>query len=222
MDYPFLSLYSFPEASQLSGIPPRTVRSWVSQVDQEPRVSFLRLIELVVVAKLRKLERASYQEVFHAHQQIKQDEPLARYPFADWEFGRNMGKDVIGIIRARRKGGPLVVPKPSQRMLEAIVEQFEYQGDFVCRWWPLGRKVRIIVDPRIHTGMPTIAGRGVAVEIISKRFRGACETIDDIAQDFDLTWEQVEDAIRFSDRLGQLCWNRTVPEKGRANAPAQR
>lgn len=52
----------------------------------------------------------------------------------------------------------------------------------------------IVVDPRIVAGRPTIAGSGVSVEIIRKRFEYG-QSIDFIARDFELRRSDVEQAL---------------------------
>ena len=52
----------------------------------------------------------------------------------------------------------------------------------------------IVMDPRIAFGRPVITGRGISTAAIVGR-SDAGESITDMAQDYDLTIEQVEAAI---------------------------
>jgi len=64
------------------------------------------------------------------------------------------------------------------------------------RWWPVGRDTPIVIDPRVSFGRPYVASKGVSTDAIRSRFV-ARESIDDIVDDFDLTEEEVEAALRF-------------------------
>ena len=79
-------------------------------------------------------------------------------------------------------------------------DQIEYQGELAARWFPIGKQVPIVVDPRVSTGLPVIEGRGVTVQAIRKRFKSGLR-IDFIAKDFDLKPELVETALQYCERV---------------------
>ena len=82
-----------------------------------------------------------------------------------------------------------------------MVDQLDYEHELASKWWPVGRDVPIVVDPQFSSGVPTIAGRGVTVGTIHKRFTEGNLGIDFIMGDYQLEREQVEHAIRFGERL---------------------
>ncbi len=72
----------------------------------------------------------------------------------------------------------------------------DFEEDVAVRWWPGGRDTPIIIDPRISFGRPYVARKGISTDAIRSRFL-ARELIDDIVDDFDLTEQEVEAALRF-------------------------
>ena len=80
------------------------------------------------------------------------------------------------------------------------IDQIEYQEELAARWFPIGKTVPIVVDPRVSTGLPIIDGRGVTVQTIRKRFNSGL-AIDFIAEDFSLNRNLVETALRYWERV---------------------
>jgi uncharacterized protein (DUF433 family) len=61
----------------------------------------------------------------------------------------------------------------------------------------------IVFDPRIRFGRPTIAGSGIPTDILFERYL-AGDSLTFLAEDYDLTPEEIEEAIRFeASGLGQ-------------------
>jgi uncharacterized protein (DUF433 family) len=83
---------------------------------------------------------------------------------------------------------------------ELLHQGFDYQDDLASRWFPLGRGVPIVVDPRYAAGVPTIPNRGVTVATINDRFKLG-QSIQFIAKDLVLRRDQVEAAIRYADKI---------------------
>ena len=58
---------------------------------------------------------------------------------------------------------------------------------------------KIIVDPKIMVGKPTIAGTRITVELILNLIEHG-QTIQGIMDDYDLTEDQVKTAIRYAKK----------------------
>ena len=67
------------------------------------------------------------------------------------------------------------------------------------RWFPAGRDVPIVLDPRVGAGRLTVLGSGVTVDTIYGRFQ-AGESIELLADDYDLDEAAIQEAIRYADR----------------------
>lgn len=85
-------------------------------------------------------------------------------------------------------------------LLRETIDQIEYDHELAARWFPIGKSVPIIVDPRLSTGLPVIQGRGVTVHAIRKRFHAGLN-IEFIAKDFEMDRDLVETALRYSEKV---------------------
>jgi len=169
-------------------------------------VSFLQLIEIVVVAEFR---RGSSQRGSIKLDRLRRAHAVARkqwqtlYPFASLklsEFGGHLLhefdlQDPDGTAIALDLGGQWVLPGTVTHALETI--DFSDRDGLALRWFPSGRDVRIVVDPAVGAGRPTVFRSGVSVDVIKRRFR-AGESTEFIARDFDLTQADVEEALRYA------------------------
>ncbi len=209
-------MYSFREVSRLSGVSIGTVRNWLlgytttqgevkplfkGHLAEEKASSFLQLIEIVVAAKFRKAEHESFKIVRFAYDNARKLYNLD-YPFASMEL-KAIGGHIVYIMRV--PGASLqALDRPEQFTIPDLVQetigQLEYEYELASRWYPAGKDIPIIVDPRISAGLPIIKGRGITVEAIQKRFQ-AKQKMEFIERDFELEHDVVEEAIRFREAV---------------------
>lgn len=215
-------MYTFGEAAHLAGLSAMTVRNWImgssnfrgssrppllsTKKHEGALVSFLQLIEIMVAARLRKAEGASFHKVRTAHLNAQEHLNL-EYPFAHIDLV-SIGGHIVNLIRSKEADGSFqALDSTDQWSFPGIVEigkvasEIEYAEELAARWWPDGKDSIIVIDPRISSGAPTIAGRGVTAAAICSRFLKARESVDFIMQDFQLEREQVEAALRYGERL---------------------
>ncbi len=209
-------MYSFTEVAHLSQVSVSTVRNWLlgyttEQGEVQPlfkghpeegkTCSFLQLIEIVVAAKFRKAEHVPFKTVRHAYDNARKFYGLD-YPFAGMEL-KAIGGHIVHIMRI--PGASLqAIDQPEQFTLPDLVQetigQLEYEYKLAARWYPAGKDIPIVVDPRISAGVPIVKGRGVTVEAIHKRFK-AKQKMEFIARDFALKFGVVEEIIRFRETV---------------------
>ena len=102
----------------------------------------------------------------------------------------------------------LNVTRGGQRAFREVVMRYlrelEWGPDsYATRWWPGARVAGegpIVVDPRRAFGAPVLAGTGIRIEDVFLRF-SAGESLRDLAEDYGLTLEQIEAAIRAEARI---------------------
>lgn len=211
--------YTIRQAAVLAGVSPGTVRNWLygtsppngyemeavfggkeRRKDEIARVSFLELTELVIAARYRKL-RIKLERIRSAHNYAKNEWELS-HPFAHLNL-TSIGGHILARFEAESPGEGhfVVLSSHEQYVLPDIIEgelnRFDYsdEDNFAERWYPHGRDVPIVVDPHYAGGKPTIAKRGVTVEIVHKRWK-AGEGVAYIAQDFRLTRADVEAVLQ--------------------------
>ena len=212
-------MYTFGEAGHLAHVSASAVRNWllgytghygeaVTPLFREPStggamVSFLQLIEIVVAGNFRKAERVGFQTVRRAYENARTQWNI-EYPFAHLRI-EALGGHIVQWLRSERPGPSMqALDGPRQWTLPGLVletlAQLDWESDLAARWYPIGKSVQIVVDPRITSGLPTIAGRGVTVDIIHRRFK-AGQRLDYIAEDFALELALVEEAIRYAEKV---------------------
>jgi uncharacterized protein (DUF433 family) len=58
----------------------------------------------------------------------------------------------------------------------------------------------VAVDPEVCFGRPVVAGTGVPTDVIADRYLGG-DSIEKMAEDYDLSEEHIEAALRFERAL---------------------
>lgn len=216
------SLYTIGEAAHLAHVSPITVRRWLfgyapdhrqpsrkrppvfgAAEAASPFVSFLQLIEIVVASDFRKVGHVKLDVVREAHRNARSETGI-EYPFAHLQLESLGGHIVRWLQRGDTMAQAQAVDRPEQRSLPDLVEQrireLDYESDFAARWYPIGKVIRIVVDPLFSSGLPTIAGRGVTVATIHKRWKSG-QLIDFIAHDLEISTSLVERALQYADKI---------------------
>ena len=211
-------MYTFREAAHLAHVSPSTVRNWLlgytvgarevppllsTPEGQGPMVSFLQLVETVVAGQFRKTARVSLDRVRRAYEVAQQRWGL-QHPFAHLTL-EVRGSHIVHYLRHENGGASQqALDELTQWTLPGLVletvQQLEYELDLAARWYPVGKSVPIVVDPRVSSGAPIVVERGVTVQVIRKRF-DAGQKISFIASDFKLEQNIVEEAVRYARQV---------------------
>lgn len=88
------------------------------------------------------------------------------------------------------RSGQVVLADPAERFSSAV----EYSNDVVARLKPDVRTPDVLMDPARAFGQPAIGS--VATGALAEDYR-AGTTRDDLADLYDLTLDQVDEALRF-------------------------
>ena len=208
-------LYSFAEADRIANLTRGTTKRWLAGYQYRDRlgarvalppvtgrgpkaavegVSFLDLVELVAIGGLKR-EGFNLPKIRQVVDYCQKELHTA-YPLASLKFkvgGRDVfverGGHLLDVLR--RKGG-----QAWSEVLEPFLETLDYGEAFANRWWPLGKERAVVVDPEYGFGLPALAHSGVRTDIIFERFQ-AGDPPEQIAQDFNLAADAVEQALEF-------------------------
>ena len=208
-------MYSFSEAAHLAHVSTSTVRNWLfgygkiqkplfrTPDDQGPMVSFLQLIEIVVAGQFRKAERVSFQRVRSAYENGRERFQI-EHPFAHLQL-EALGGHIVSRMHDEEPGASIqALDEPELWTLPGlvldVVHQLEYLDELASRWFPAGKDVPIVVDPLFSAGVPTIAGFGVTIPAIRRRWK-AGHRIEFIARDFQLESEIIETALQYAEKV---------------------
>jgi uncharacterized protein (DUF433 family) len=99
----------------------------------------------------------------------------------------------------------LVVVRTQQHQFSEVVSDYLQRIDYAGDGWatsvhlPTYGRAEVIVDPKIAFGLPLVAHGGARVEDLVDRFQ-AGDSVADIADDFGVPAEEVEDVIRVATR----------------------
>ena len=173
---------------------PALLRSSVDPHEPAP-YSFDDLIETAVIAALRS-KGVSLQSIRAAHRVAAAEEP--DHPFARRDIMLAGDEIFMRTNEAPAEGSEQVasLTRGGQRALEKVLAEYLHQIDWQDKWpveWrPKGGVVR--QNPEIEFGLPQV--RGIRTEILRGRFE-AEEPIGTIADDFGLTGDDVENALRY-------------------------
>jgi uncharacterized protein (DUF433 family) len=212
-------MYTFSEAARFAEVAPVTVRRWTygytgptgqmrpvfgpqdRAQGQAAAVSFLQLVEIVVVGRFRR-RQVTLDRLRRAHQFTRERFAL-EYPFASLRL-KTDGVHVLQEFEGAEPGASLLVlDRAGQLTLPGdvvqVIETFAYEDELASRWFPLGKNVPIVIDPHYGAGRPTIPQRRLTIETIHKRWL-AGQSFQFIAEDFDLEPLRVEEALRFAEK----------------------
>ena len=210
-------LYTIVEAAHLTHVSHQTIRNWLygytvknrnilpilGKQEKAPQVSFLQLAEILIVGGFRK-NKVHIDRIRDAYDFAKSQWGI-EYPFASLKL-EPLGGHILHRFEEEKPGASLATldTKLQQWTLPGFVldtiHRFDYELEFAARWYPKGKRVPIVVDPQISSGLPTIKNRRVTIETIRKRFK-ADYTPSFIASDLKLTQNEVLAALRWADEV---------------------
>ncbi|HMP90744.1 MAG TPA: hypothetical protein PJ991_11115 [Kiritimatiellia bacterium] len=215
-----VGIYSIPEAARFTGLDESRVRRWLSgysyvtsgkrrssppvwsgqlaPIGGRRAVSFRDLIEMRFVD--------AFLRAGVSWKTIRDVQDLARrqfqfdHPFSTNRFRNDGNQLVMTALRDDRQGNLFDVSTRQTIFLEAaepLREELEMnEFDQVCRWWPLGRRRFVVLDPTRQWGRPLVARSGLPTAVIAAAHQRGMEPRK-IAQWLDAQEAEVTDAVAF-------------------------
>jgi len=214
-----MPLYTAAEAARYLRLPASTVRAWsfgqgyrvkegqrqfkavISIADAKARrMSFLNLVELLVLAAIRKDHHVELKQVRRAIEFLRKKFPSA-HPLADHQFQTN-GIDLF----VEKYGDLLNISQDGQIAMKEVIQQYlklvERDASGVPFKLHLPRRAdapeplaAVVIDPERGYGRPVLDGRGIRTEVVIERFE-AGESIASLADDYGLSVPVIEDILR--------------------------
>jgi uncharacterized protein (DUF433 family) len=225
VDYIGQGIYSVSDVARLTGIDNRKVARWVrgyeyhnksgsgavepvfrsdyKSVKGKVGLSFLDLVEIRFVDAFRK-HGVSWRAIRIAS--LKAAEMLnCDHPFSMRRFLTD-GKTIVARI-AREQGDVELIDLISDQFeFDKIIAPYLYEGldfsghDTATRWWPLGRKRSIVIDPRRSFGKPILDKYNIPTSTIAASYKGN-KSYSEIAKWFEIDPRSVKEAIDFERQL---------------------
>lgn len=206
----YLPCYQVNEAAKYAHISTNTVANWHRKVQAghssifpvrklRTELSYLQLVEVAVVAAFRKAGLTL--KVIREAREYMTQKLKSEFPFAEYVFktdGKELLIDYAQIEKKTGGGTLLALNRKGQLGWESIItrlEEFEYENKgMAIRWHLAGKKSAVIIDPRISFGAPSVFG--TPTWVVKGRW-DAGESIKDIAYDFGISKNLVENALTF-------------------------
>ena len=219
--------YAAAEAAAMLGLPAATLNAWcfgqtytvrssgarkrfqpvIQAADKAAHlISFANLCELHVLSAIRRHHRIPLPKVRESVEYVRSQLGSTR-PLIDRQFKTN------GIDLFVEHASKLL--NVSQRGQEAMRGEFEAalarierdRKGAPIRLFPFSRPASggeqpktIVIDPRLSFGRPVLLRVAVPTEIIVDRFR-AGDSVTEMAEDYGVGQEEIEEALRFEQRL---------------------
>src|SRR3990172_10224197 len=84
------------------------------------------------------------------------------------------------------------------KVLEPFLHGLEFdESDQAFRWWPLGLKRCVVIDPQRSFGQPIVNKEGVPTSILARAFRAAGESVAAVTAWYEVEPRSVRDAVEY-------------------------
>lgn len=211
---PGLGLYTTSELAKILRLPYHKVHRWINKywdgelgkeyeenyswkIEESRAVSFHSLIEFYVMAELSE-SGVKTRDVLNAHKILSKKYNTA-FPFAQKEVLQGINTDGKKVF-FKTEEGLVTLDGSFQFNLELIkvfFKKLEFGTDkLAVKLWPIGKRSSVVCDPNIQFGYPTIAGTRIYPDTIYDLHNNG-ESKKFIAETYDLTTKQVNDAIKY-------------------------
>jgi len=208
------AIYSYGDVDRLVGLHAGTARRWLEGYERAGRfydpvlrpdptggdeVTWGEMVEARLLAEFRSRD-VPVQRLRPAIVRLRRE--FGRYPLAHARpFLEVEGRELVRVVQEQvglERRLQLVVVRNGQLVLADSAERFssavEYDGDVVGRLKPDVRTPDVVMDPRRSFGQPAV--RNVRTASLAEDFRAGASR-EELADLYDLTASQVDEALRF-------------------------
>ena len=216
-----LPAYTLVDAARLVGSKPSTLRTWFhgrqytvngtnktwspvleTQSAKGTPISFIDLVEAHVLLLIRRRYRIPVEHVRAAAEYLHQIKPNLR-SLAHEDFFVDSSHLILKLdnkMISLSERGQIV----DKDILESGLKQLNYGSDgYASEFYPrVGDATQrtFVISPTLNYGRLCIARTGVGADIVAARFVKG-EKISEIAADFGATVDEIEESLRWHDRL---------------------
>ena len=213
-----VGIYSIPQAARITGISSRTIRRWaegytyISQdsrrrrpavwqrqlpnMDGQIALGFRDLIEVRFVEGFRK-HGVSLQVIRKAAEIVAGDYDET-HPFSTRRF-KTDGKRLLELIDDQRLLDVISGQYGFRDIITPYLRGLQYITPSVAgRWWVEGHKKRIVLDPAINFGRPTVARTGTPTEVLYAAY-GVQQSYAEVAKWYEVPETLVREAVSYEE-----------------------
>jgi len=214
-------IYPIPVAARLSKVSERRIRYWLKRLESEnarednrfwqgehqpiDRKIVLGFLDLQEVRFVEAFLRAGVSwKVLRAAHEVARRRYRTEHPFCTRTFATD-GKHIIEELKSSTNQIEYEEIAKTQKVFASVVHPFikdlEFSADKrLLRWWPLGTKRSVVLDPHRQFGQPIVSDAGVATEILYLAVK-AGQSERDVANWYEVQESGVCDAVDFEEWL---------------------
>lgn len=217
-------IYMVRDAARLTGVSTGRIRRWLrgyryrsrkkayaspplwhgqwEPIDHSLALGFLDLIEIRFVEAFLKAG-VSWATLRQARERAEEMFKVS-HPFCTNRFVTD-GREIFVELH-RETGEPsLIEIVQRQAVFAQIIKPFLKELEFadgtgLVRWWPLGEKRMVVLDPARNFGRPIVARHGVPTEVLGNAAK-ATGSIAEVARWYEVSEREIHDAVEFEQRL---------------------
>lgn len=217
-----MGVYNISEAARLAGLRPARVRAWFRlkpgasasrpvfqsdypSVGDDRAISFLDLIEVAIVGKLREADPpVSLQQIRKVHRKLAIDTGH-KHPFCTREIYHSRGKIFTRAMDdPDSRSNAVIDPLTNQQYINAIIMPFLRRVEYdavtsLARLWHIADG--IVIDPNRCFGKPIVDEAGITTRVLASAFDANGRDAQRIADWYGIEPAHVEMAIRFERGL---------------------
>lgn len=218
-------IYALSEASRITSIPAPRLRRWVrgywfqsvdghrrsgpvfgadyvADEDAPVQLSFADLIEIRLINGFRDLG-VGWREIRRA-QQAAADLLGCSHPFTTFEFLTD-GRRIFAEMRDELTEPQMIELATHQRYFNKVIRPYlrglEFEDGIARRWWPMGERTRVLVDPSISFGRPSGSESGIPTCVLASQAK--TNGIPMTAEWYEVREKEVRDAVRYEQQLAK-------------------
>ena len=220
-----IGLYTVREASRLSGVSAARIRRWTKgyeykagldvqfsepvwqpqlpEIDDRVGLGFLDLMEIRFVDAFRQ-HGVSWKTIRLAAKRAGELFGQS-HPFSTRRFQTD-GRTIFAQSADASPKHALLDLVQSQyafkpNISSSLAAGLEYSdGDAVIRWWPMGKKHRVVLDPERLFGQPIINESGVPTAVLANAYNVE-ESYEKVAKWYKVDQRAVREAVSFERKL---------------------
>ena len=193
--------YRYRSRKKAYSSPPLWQGQW-QPIDHNLALGFLDLIEVRFVDAFLKAGiswRTLRQARKRAQETFKVSHPFCTNGFVTdgreifVELHRETGEpSLLDIVRRQQVFAQIIKP---------FLKELEFAADSgLVRWWPLGEKRFVVLDPARNFGRPIVDRHGVPTEVLANAVKAA-GSVAEVAHWYEVPEPEIQDALEFEQRL---------------------
>jgi uncharacterized protein (DUF433 family) len=201
--------YGMVEASRYFHIPPQTVSYWAHEsryikLASPQALSFNNLTEFYVIRGLREIHKIRPSRIKSALRYLRSQG--STHPFAEYDIVTD-GAYVLFYHDGRQLvNASLQGQAEMEVVIATYLKRIDREGGQVKRLFPYTKREdmlaeadpprRVVIDPRIRSGLPVLVGSRITTASLAGRYRGG-DLIPSIAKSYGRSEEEVKEAIEW-------------------------